>query len=122
MARPRKQITDEHLRQIETLAGYGLTEAAIAAVVGISPRLLRQRKTDSDAVSAALENGKAKAQAVIGQCLFEKARAGDLGAIVWWEKTRAGRRETVKQEITGADGAPAVVFYLPDNRRGDHAA
>ncbi|HEX6972333.1 MAG TPA: hypothetical protein VF234_08950, partial [Limnochordia bacterium] len=58
-----------------------------------------------------------KAENEIGRTLFDKAKAGDLGAIVWWEKTRADRRETVKQEVSAPDGGPAVVFYLPDNGR-----
>jgi hypothetical protein len=79
--------------------------------MGMHPDTFRARKREHDRVLRAIENGKAKAENEIGRTLFDKAKAGDLGAIVWWEKTRADRRETVKQEITGADGAP-LVFTL----------
>lgn len=96
MGRPRKSITAKHLRQIETLAGYGLTEKQIACVIGLSAATFRRRKEDEDRVLSALEKGQAVAQSVIAQALFVKARNGDLGAIVWWEKTRAGRRELLR--------------------------
>lgn len=124
MARPKIEITEDNLRQIEVLAGYGMTEAAIANVLGISERTFRTNKNTEEVVLAALEKGKAKAASIIGQALFEKAKKGDLGAIVWWEKTRAGRTERVRTEITGADGQPIqtevtekVQFYMPTNPR-----
>jgi hypothetical protein len=94
MARPRKEITQHNLRQIEQLAAYGLTEAAIATVIGVDPKTLYRRKKDHAAVLSALEKGQAVAKASVGKALFQKASAGDLGAIIWWEKTRGGRRET----------------------------
>jgi hypothetical protein len=111
MGRPRKTLNTEQIAEIERLSGLGLNEAKIAYVMGMHPDTFRARKREHDRVLRAIENGKAKAENEIGRTLFDKARAGDLGAIVWWEKTRADRRETVKQEITGADGAP-LVFTL----------
>lgn len=98
MARPRKEITAEHIEQVQILAGYGLTETQIAHVIGLSPATFRRRKEDEEQVLSALEKGQALAQSVIAQALYNKAKAGDLGAIVWWEKTRAGRHETTRIE------------------------
>lgn len=104
--RPRKQldqttkrtpgpivITDEMLRQAEELAGYGLSHAQIAAVLGMAERTLREKKSDCDAFDAALERGKAKAAGIVGKALFLRARDGDVAAIRWWEMTRQGRSE-----------------------------
>jgi phage-related minor tail protein len=102
VSRPRKEITAEHLEQVQILAGYGLTEAQIAHVIGVSPATFRRRKEDEEQVLSALEKGQAVAQSVIAQALYNKAKAGDLGAIVWWEKTRAGRHETTTTRIEGA--------------------
>jgi hypothetical protein len=77
---------------MEMLAGLGLTEASIARIIGMAPRTLRDKKQE-DAVAAALEKGKAKAEQQVAKALFTKAKGGDLGAIVWWEKTRAGRTD-----------------------------
>lgn len=98
MARPRIELTDDHIRQIESLAGYGLTEAAIARVLGMSHDTFTRRKQDHERVLRALEKGKAYAESIVGQALYIKAKSGDLGAIIWWEKTRAGRHEKVVTE------------------------
>jgi IS30 family transposase len=91
--RPRIELTDEHIGQIERMAGYGLTEAAIARILGIHPNTFTQRKKDTERVAVALERGKALAESVIGEALYVKAKGGDVAAIKWWEMTRAGRHE-----------------------------
>lgn len=109
--RPRKQldqttrratqafiVTDEMLRQTEELAGYGLSAAQIAAVLGISETTFHARKQDSAAFSEALERGKAKAAGIVGKALFLRAKDGDVAAIRWWEMTRQGRSERQQTE------------------------
>lgn len=109
--RPRKQldqttrratqaviVTDEMLRQTEELAGYGLSAAQIAAVLGISETTFHARKQDSAAFSEALERGKAKAAGIVGKALFLRAKDGDVAAIRWWEMTRQGRSEKTQTE------------------------
>lgn len=81
------------LRQTEELAGYGLSAAQIAAVLGISETTFHARKQDSAAFSEALERGKAKAAGIVGKALFLRAKDGDVAAIRWWEMTRQGRSE-----------------------------
>lgn len=98
--RPPIEITDQMIRQIEVLAGYGLTEAAIAHVIGVDPRTFRRRKEDEERVLSALEKGKAVAEGVIGKALFQRAQAGDMTAVIWWERTRAGRREPKEADTT----------------------
>lgn len=98
MARPEIIITDKQILQISQLAGYGLTLPQIASVIGISERELFRRKNDEKAVKAALDYGKAMAEARIGKSLFERALDGDVAAIRWWEMTRAKRSAEVKIE------------------------
>lgn len=88
--RPPIVLTPEHLRQIETMAGLGLTEAAIASVLDMHPETLRHKKHIAE-VSRALSRGKAKAEMIVGQALFTRAKGGEIKAITWWEMTRAGR-------------------------------
>jgi hypothetical protein len=104
------------LDHVEHLAGLGLSEAAICASLGISQGTLTRRKRDSDQFDQALKRGKAHAHAQVAAVLFDKALEGDVGAIVWWEKTRAGLSDRVTQEHTGAGGGPLVreiVVELP---------
>lgn len=98
--RPPIVFTPYQLRQMETLAGYGLTQASIAAVIGVNPETLTNKKQTVPEVSQALARGKAVAEAAVGQALYTKAKKGDIKAITWWEMTRAGRssRQHVQTE------------------------
>ena len=102
-ARPgsgRKPITptDEDREHAETLAGFGLTEVNIAALVcgGISVATLRDRFSEE------LQRGRAKAHAGIGKTLFQKAMAGDVASLIWWTKTQMRWTEAPRQiELSG---------------------
>lgn len=107
--RPFRQITPDHLRQIEILAGYGLTDLAIANVIGIGKMTLLRRKKGDALVAEAIARGKAKAEGVVGKALFRKAKSGDVAAIKWWEMTRAGRSEKATTE-TSVSGTVAVTI------------
>jgi hypothetical protein len=113
VARPAFDLTDEHVRNIRVLAGYGLSLAQIAAVIGINERTLTRHKSTEIRVASALERGRAEAQATIGRSLFERARDGDVAAIRWWEMTRAGRTQAVRQINEGVPQSP-VTIVLPD--------
>ena len=102
-ARPgsgRKPITptDEDREHAETLAGFGLTEVNIAALVcgGISVATLRDRFAEE------LVRGRAKAHAGIGKTLYQKAMAGDVASLIWWTKTQMRWTEAPRQiELSG---------------------
>jgi len=107
--RPRIQITDEMIRQIEALAGYGLSQEEIASVIGVTPSTFSRRKTDTARVLQAIKDGKARASALVGKSLFDAAKAGNMTALIWWEKTRMGRYEKQGLEVTGAEGGALQV-------------
>ena len=106
MARPTIELTDDHIRQIEELAGLGLTMKKIASVIGICERTFRNRKKDDERVVAALHRDMATAEATISRALFEKAKSGDVPAIRWWEMTRVGRSETTRNVLAGDQDNP----------------
>lgn len=108
MARPRKDFTDRDIGQIETLAGYGLSLAQIASVMGIGETEFHSRKHETR-VSEALAAGQAKAQGVVGKALYLRAKDGDVNAIRWWEMTRAKRRA---MQPEGDDGTTAVTTKI----------
>lgn len=53
-----------------------------------------------------LKCGDIKAGMKISGALMQKAMKGDVGAIVWWEKTRRGMKDQSRTEHTGKDGGP----------------
>ena len=104
--------TDEQRRLVESTSGLGLPHESIAALVGIDDKTLRKHYRKE------LDEGKAKANSQIAKTLYSKALAGDTTALIWWTKSQMRWSETVKQELTGADGEPLqgiqVSFVKPD--------
>ena len=88
--------TDEERKQVEAMAGYGVPHDNIAALVrgGIDSDTLKKHFKQQ------LQQGKAKANAKVGQTLFQKATAGDTSAAIWWSKTQMGWKESVNVEMT----------------------
>lgn len=62
MGRKKVELTDEQVGIIETLAGYGLTQAQIAECLPFGERTLRKRVNggDDEEVAAAYRRGRAK--------------------------------------------------------------
>ncbi len=110
MARPVWTPTDAQRRQTETMA-YGIPEADIARVLGVSKPTLRKH------CGTELDTGATRANSKVADFLFygicggtgkpafkdERAR---VTAAIFWMKTRAGRKETSVNELVGKDGGP----------------
>jgi hypothetical protein len=94
--------TPETQKLVESSSGLGLPHESIAVLVGIDDKTLRKHYRHE------LDMGKAKANGQIAKTLFQKATAGDTTSLIWWTKSQMRGAETVKQEHTGADGAPLL--------------
>ena len=70
----------------------------IAQIVKISEPTLRKNFRKE------LDTSKARANAVISQALFKKAKDGNVVAQIFWLKTQAGWKEKNYHELTGKDG------------------
>jgi len=104
-------VNDQTRKLVESSSGLGLPHEQIAILVGIDDKTLRKH------YRAELDIGKAKANGQIAKTLFSKAVAGDTTSLIWWTKAQMRWSETVKQEVTGADGEPLqgiqVTFVKP---------
>lgn len=118
---PRIPITDINKAQIEQMSGLGMKLDDMASILGISPSTL-DNWVKKPEILTLYKKGKAKAEAAVAKSLFQKAVSGDLGAIIWYEKTRCGRSDKTEVNYTG--NAPVVIhsINLPDNQRGDYVA
>ena len=109
--------TDEKRKLVESTSGLGLPHEQIAILVGIDDKTLRKYYRTE------LDTGKAKANGQIAKTLFSKAVAGDTTSLIWWTKSQMRWSETVRQEVTGADGEPLqgiqVTFVKPENQSQD---
>jgi hypothetical protein len=98
--RPEWQPTDDERKLIEHYVAQGYTRAQIAKLIGKSEDSLTRHCKEE------LELGDLRANSKVGGALFNKAMKGDVGAIVWWEKTRGGRSDKTRHEHSGPDGGP----------------
>ena len=106
------QPTAENKKLVESTSGLGLPHEQIATLIGIDDKTLRKH------YRAELDLGKAKANGQIAKTLFNKALAGDTTSLIWWTKAQMRWSETVKNEMTGANGEPLqgiqVSFVKPN--------
>jgi len=99
--------------QMHTLVGT--PQDVIADVLNIDPKTLRKW------YRAELDLAKAKANATIGGALFNKAKAGDTTAMIFWMKTQAGWRETTHiDHTTGGEKLPSRIELIAPG--DDHGA
>ena len=80
------------LVQIHTMAGT--TQGMIADILEIDDKTLRKHYRKE------LDHAKAKANATIGGALFNKAKAGDTAAMIFWMKTQARWSERTEMDVT----------------------
>ena len=100
--------TEEQRRTVKALSGYGVPQDGIAIHIGVDPKTLRKHFRDE------LDRGSVEATAKVAQTLFHLATVEkNVASVIFWMKARAGWRETMRQENTGADGKPmaTVITY-----------
>lgn len=117
--RPRKELPGDDATiadaydQLETMAGYGLTRKMMASILGVSHDTLQRRVAEDGELLRRLEKGEALAAAQVAQNVYELATGKivvqdekgriyklppNLGACIWFEKTRGARSERFKIE------------------------
>jgi hypothetical protein len=108
------EITDAMRADVRRFAEIGTPYAVIARIMGMSASTLTRR------CRAELDAGVEVANARIALTLFETAMNGNTTAMLWWEKTRAGRREGSASDPHGI-GARANEAITPDMSARDAA-
>lgn len=88
--------TAREREQVEAMAGYGVPHEQIASLVGDGIH----KETLYKYFRRELDQGKAKANAKIGQTLFQQAVNGNTAAAIWWSKSQMGWRETQQIDHT----------------------
>lgn len=92
---PPHEPTVANREAVKLHAMVGTPQDVIAGMLGIDPKTLRKYYREE------LDHSLAQANAVIGGSLFNKAKAGDTAAQIFWMKTRARWRETSVVEHAG---------------------
>ena len=111
--------------EVERLAGQGLSLAEICLCLGISESTLYRRKAAVTEMTDAIKRGRSKAASEVANTLYTMAKGGDLGAIVWWEKTRRGLSDRIQQQVTATvytvdiDGSDSTTDESSSPPQGD---
>lgn len=100
------------VRQVETLAGYGLTGDQIAAVFGVHRRTLERHMLD------AIQRGRATAIGEVAKTAYKMAVEGNPPAMTMFYLKCQGRWKERHDDEPAKDDVEKVQLYLPDNGRG----
>lgn len=87
------EATGDMRRQVEGMAGIGIRQDQIAAIIRCDPKTLRKHFHDE------LERGSALATMKVAKRLYDRALDGDTACLIFWMKARAGWREKAELQI-----------------------
>lgn len=113
MGRPKWDPTPAERRMVKRLVAAGMTRPQIAELLDKSEDSLKRH------CSRELNIGDVEANAKVSGALFKKALKGDVGAMVWWEKTRRGLSEKSIVEHQGRAGGPIETRSLTAKEAAD---
>ncbi len=98
VGRPKFEITDEVLLNVENLMTKGLTKEQAAGMLGVSVSTFMLHQSENSEFSDAIKRGQARGIDAVTNALFEKATIDrDNTAIIFFLKNRAGWVD--KQEV-----------------------
>ena len=123
----RKKFTpdDKQRLTVSVMAACGMPQTEICRQI-INPDTGRpiDEKTLARVFRDDLDQGKARASALVAQSLFRKATGEGKGAVtaaIFWLKTQAHWKESQQVEVTGQDGGPMQVI-IKSYRETDNPA
>jgi hypothetical protein len=99
--RPSFKPTDEQRKTVRAMIAYGVPQADVCEVIGVTDKTLRKH-FDRELRTAATE-----ANAKVAQALYKQAvDQGNTTAQIFWLKTKAGWKDTTVHEHSGPNGGP----------------
>lgn len=95
--KPPFKPTEEEHKLVEQMIAVGIPQASVARMIrgGIDEKTLRKHFRDE------LDTGAIKADARVSGMLYTNCLAGKETSIIWWEKTRQGRKEKTEVAHSG---------------------
>jgi hypothetical protein len=95
--RDKIQLTAKDLKQIETLAGLGLTQEQISGVLGFSVDTLKRRlRENENDLAALMSRGKTNALSKVAKKAYSLAIAGNTSMIKYFLGCQGGWSEKVQ--------------------------
>jgi predicted transcriptional regulator len=101
VGRPKFEVTEEVLQEVEELAGQGLTVNQIATCLGVSPATIYNKQAQYLEFLETIKKGKAVGLAKVTNALFENATVNkDNVAIIYYLNNRDRENWSNKHEIS----------------------
>lgn len=111
--RPREcldKFSEEQIKQIKQLAGFGLTTEQIASFFGMSKKTYMRRQIEQPEINDAFHKGVTIAISNVAQTAYQMAMSGKVPAMtMFFLKCRAGWREKVTVEHEGSSENPVQI-------------
>lgn len=102
-------LKKENLNIIKGWARNGLTDRDIAQNMGISKSTLYEYRKKSEVLDEALRENKEYADTVIENALYQKAKNGDVTAMIYWLKNRKADKWRDKPSEKGERNSGGVI-------------
>mgnify|MGYP003652915196 FL=1 len=100
MGRPRFEVTPEVLKEVEEMAGRGLTISQMASCLGISPATIYNKQSEYLEFLETIKKGKAIGLQKVTNALFENATVErDNVAIIYYLNNRDKENWSNKHEV-----------------------
>lgn len=116
--REKRLLTAEEIRQVETMAGYGMNVEQIAAILDMSKAVFERRMVDQPEVHEGILKGRAKASATVRKTAYQMAVSGKHAVMtIFWLKCRERWKEPREEEDDGTDAKPVPLAYVPKSQR-----
>ena len=91
----KRLITIDELKQVEKMAGIGLSIRDIGNIIGVSKSTMERRMKDQPEVAEAVERGRSSALGQVAKTAFQLAVSGQCPTMtIFWLKCRGGWSET----------------------------
>lgn len=124
--RPKHAPTAASVGLVERMASLGMGFEEMSYLMGIHRETFNIYRESH--YSDAINKGRSRGRATSGAILFREMLAGNMTALIWYEKTRLGMTEKVHTVVSNPEGGPvesnvrhsgsvAIGLYLPPNGR-----
>lgn len=111
---PTFDPTDEQIEEIAALAGLGLTKYLLQNYFEVSSGVWLNAEKRNPKLKKAFNRGQAKTIAFASKKLYELIQKGNLNAIMFYLKTRAGWSERYNPELDCNVTEPSINITVSD--------
>ena len=113
------QTMKMNVEALSTMASQGMTRKQCADFYGITPQRFNQILGKEPDLLAAFDSGLAQGIQVATKALMDRVKNGDLIAILFFLKCRAGfvEEQYLLKNREDKNDLPRVQIFLPDNSR-----